>query len=147
MLRTLPKAVFVSMLLLSQAKAQVPIKVFKTPTCGCCSKWVEHLRANGFSPTVKYVPSTAEYRRKFGVPEKLSSCHTAVVGAYAVEGHVPAQDIRRMLKERAKGKGISVPGMPIGSPGMEQGERRDPYSVLLFDASGKISEFQRHNAR
>lgn len=147
MLRILKNTLFASILLGSQVQAQVPIEVFKTPTCGCCSKWVEHLRANGFSPTVKDVPSTAEYRRKFGVPEKLLSCHTAVVGGYAVEGHVPAQDIHRLLKEHPKAKGLAVPGMPIGSPGMEQGERRDPYSVLLFDSAGKISEFQRHNAR
>jgi hypothetical protein len=142
MVRTL----FAAILLGSQVHAAIAIEVFKTATCGCCSKWVEHLRANGFSPTVKDVQNTAEYRRKFGVPERLQSCHTAVVRGYAIEGHVPAQDIHRLLKERSKGKGLAVPGMPIGSPGMEQGERRDPYSVLLFDSSGNISEFQRHNA-
>src|SRR5262245_1225599 len=147
MLKSVQTAVFTTVLLVSNVQAQVPIEVFKTPTCGCCNKWVEHLRANGFSPTVKDVPSTAEYRRKFGVPERLLSCHTAIVGVYAIEGHVPAQDIHRLLKERSKGRGLAVPGMPIGSPGMEHGERRDPYVVLLFDASGKISEFQRHNAR
>ena len=146
MARTFRYALFAAILIGFQVHAAVAIEVFKTPTCGCCSKWVEHLRANGFSPTVKDVPSTEEYRRKFGVPERLASCHTAVVRGYAIEGHVPAQDIHRLLKERSKGKGLAVPGMPIGSPGMEQGDRRDPYSVLLFDASGKISEFQRHNS-
>jgi hypothetical protein len=141
------RAVFAATLLCFQVQAQTPIEVFKTPTCGCCSKWVEHLKVNGFSATVKDVRSTAEYRRRFGVPERLASCHTAVVGGYAVEGHVPAQAIRRLLKQRPEAKGIAVPGMPIGSPGMEQGDKRDAYSVLLFDSSGKISEFERHNVR
>lgn len=123
------------------------IEVFKTPTCGCCGKWVEHLRANGFTAKVTDVPNTAEYRKKFGVPEKLLSCHTAVVSGYAVEGHVPAADILRMLKIRPKGKGLAVPGMPIGSPGMEQGSRRDAYSVLLFDSTGAVSDFQKYTAQ
>ena len=121
--------------------------VFKTPTCGCCGKWVDHMKANGFEAKVNEVPSTAEYRRKFGVPEKLLSCHTAVVQGYAIEGHVPAEDVLRLLKLKPKGKGLAVPGMPIGSPGMEQGARRDPYSVLLFDEKGGVSEFKRYSAR
>ena len=117
--------------------------VYKTRTCGCCGKWVEHLRANGFDVTVNDVPSTAEYRKKYGVPDALASCHTAVVNGYTVEGHIPAADIHRLLKQRPKGKGIAVPGMPMGSPGME-GPRRQAYSVLLFQADGSTSVFEKH---
>lgn len=123
------------------------VVVYKTPTCGCCGKWVDHMRANGFDVSVTEVRSTAEYRRKFGVPEKLMSCHTAVVNGYAIEGHVPAADVQRLLKTRVKAKGLSVPGMPIGSPGMEQGPKRQAYSVLLIDVKGGASEFQRYEAR
>ena len=119
------------------------IEVYKTRTCGCCAKWVEHLKANGFTPTVTDVPSTAEYRKKYGVPDQLLSCHTAVVNGYTVEGHVPAADIHRMLKTKPKAKGLAVPGMPLGSPGMEAA-RKDAYSVLLFKADGTTSVFQKY---
>jgi len=117
--------------------------VFKTPTCGCCTKWVEHARANGFQVTVRDVASTVEYRRQYGVPDSLQSCHTAIVEGYTIEGHVPAADMLRLLKTRPKAKGLAVPGMPLGSPGME-GARRDPYSVLLFDAAGRISVYRKY---
>jgi hypothetical protein len=130
----------------SMAAAATKIDVYKTKTCGCCGKWVEHLKANGFDVTVHDVPSTAEYRQKYGVPEKLLSCHTAVVGGYAVEGHVPAKDIQRLLQTHPKGKGIAAPGMPAGSPGME-GPRSDAYSVLLFDEQGNTTEFQKYPAK
>src|SRR5439155_9628872 len=123
-----------------------PVNVFKTATCGCCAKWVEHLRTNGFEVKVQDVPSTAEYRRKYGVPDKLQSCHTAVVGGYAIEGHVPAREIQRLLKSGAKAKGLAVPGMPAGSPGME-GSRSDAYAVLLFEADGRSSVYQSYPGR
>ena len=128
--------------LLLQA-APPEVDVYKTRTCGCCAKWVDHLKANGFAPRVMDVPSTAEYRKQYGVPEKLQSCHTAVVGGYAIEGHVPAADIHRLLKQKPKAKGLAVPGMPAGSPGMETG-RRDAYSVLLFNTDGSTSVFQKY---
>ena len=132
------------LLIAAQANAADPtITVYKTKTCGCCGKWVDHLRSNGLEPVVNDVPSTAEYRKKFGVPESLMSCHTAVVNGYAIEGHIPAADIHRLLKEKPKATGIAVPGMPIGSPGME-GSRRDAYAVYLFDGSGKTTVFQKH---
>lgn len=121
--------------------------VYKTRTCGCCGKWVEHMKANGFDVEVNDVPSTADYRRKYGVPEELRSCHTAVVNGYAIEGHVPAADVQRLLKSNAKVKGISAPGMPIGSPGMEQGPRQDAYDVVQFTAAGTKSVFQSHPAK
>jgi hypothetical protein len=121
--------------------------VYKSPTCGCCGKWVEHMRANGFRVEVADVQSTAVYREKYGVPEKLRSCHTAVVNGYAIEGHVPASDVQRLLKTKPKVKGIAVPGMPIGSPGMEQGNTRQAYSVVSFDSGGNVGEFQRYEAK
>jgi hypothetical protein len=127
--------------------ARPAMQVYKTATCGCCSKWVEHMRANGFEVRVTDVQSTAEYRRKYGVPEKLLSCHTAAVNGYAIEGHVPAADVHRLLKSGTKAKGLAVPGMPIGSPGMEQGPRRQAYSVILFDEKGGTSEFQKYAAQ
>jgi hypothetical protein len=137
-----------SLLFCQSAPAASPeMTVFKTPTCGCCGKWIEHMKANGFDVKVTDVPSTAEYRRKYGVPEKFRSCHTAVVNGYAIEGHVPAADVQRMLKTRAKAKGLAVPGMPIGSPGMEQGTKRQAYSVVLFDENGDASDFQKYEAQ
>ncbi|MEP6535625.1 MAG: DUF411 domain-containing protein [Bryobacteraceae bacterium] len=121
--------------------AEPEITVFKTKTCGCCGKWVEHVRASGFKVTVKEVASTAEYQKQYGVPERLQSCHTAIVGGYTIEGHVPAADIQRLLKERPKAKGLAVPGMPAGSPGME-GARSDAYSVVQFDAAGAASVYR-----
>jgi hypothetical protein len=119
------------------------MKVFKTRTCGCCGKWVEHLKANGFKVVVQDVADTAESRMRYGVPNKLQSCHTAVVNGYFIEGHVPAREIRRLLNERPKAKGLVVPGMPAGSPGME-GSRNDAYAVLLFDALGRLSVYQNY---
>lgn len=136
----------ISLCQLGQA-ADPKMQVYKTSTCGCCAKWVDHMKASGFDVEVTNVPSTAEYRKKYGVPDKLMSCHTAVVSGYTVEGHVPASDVQRMIKTHAKGKGIAVPGMPIGSPGMEQGTARQAYSVVLFDDKGGVSEFKRYEAK
>lgn len=116
------------------------IAVYMSPDCGCCGAWVEHLRKNSFNARVHDVADVTPYRKKFGVPQALGSCHTAVVGGYAIEGHVPAADIKRLLVERPKAKGLAVPAMPMGSPGME-GPRRDPYDVLLFDAKGRTRVF------
>lgn len=128
-----------------QAHAALPtIEVYKTPTCGCCHLWVEHLRDNGFSVNAHDVDDTAGYRKKFGVPEALGSCHTGVVGGYALEGHVPAREIKRLLAERPKVKGLAVPAMVQGSPGME-GPRSDPYDVLAFRANGQTTVYQHYN--
>jgi hypothetical protein len=111
------------------------IDVYKSPACGCCSKWAEHLQLNGFEVTTHEVNDLTAFRTKAGVPQRLASCHTALIEGYAVEGHVPAADIQRLIRERPKARGLSVPGMPRGSPGME-GPRADPYDVLLFSADG-----------
>ena len=123
------------------------VTVYKTETCGCCGVWVNHLRQSKFSVKVVEVDNTAEYQKKYGVTTALRSCHTATVGGYTIEGHVPASEIQRLLKEKPKAKGLAVPGMPIGSPGMEVGERRDPYAVLLFDAAGKTTVYRQYSAR
>jgi hypothetical protein len=109
------------------------ITVYKTPWCGCCSDWVDHLRAEGLPLVVVEKPDLRATRAALGVPEDLASCHTAEVDGYAIEGHVPAREIRRMLAERPAIRGIAVPGMPLGSPGMEvDGVPADPYDVVTF---------------
>jgi hypothetical protein len=119
------------------------ITVYKSPLCGCCTKWEEHMRANGFSVKSVNVDDIRPYKSRYAVTPSLASCHTAVIDGYVVEGHVPAADIKRMLKERPAIQGLAVPGMPGGSPGMEQG-RVDPYDVLTFDKSGNLSVYSRH---
>jgi len=111
--------------------------VYKTATCGCCSKWIDHLRANGFTVDAKDVTEAAlvSMKRDVGVPSALESCHTAIVDGYVVEGHVPADVIQEFLDEHPKAVGLAVPGMPLGSPGMES-DVKQPYNVLVFDASG-----------
>ena len=129
-----------------QAPTAVTVEVFKTPTCGCCGVWVEHLRANGFT-VVAHEVDQAELdgiAREAGLGTELRSCHTAKVGGYAVEGHVPAADIKRLLAERPEVAGIAVPGMPVGSPGMEMGDRRDPYNVVAFTRDGRRSVFAQY---
>ena len=124
------------------------VTVYKLASCGCCKGWVEHLKQNGFQVTVHDVPNTAPYRQKYGIPDSLQSCHTAIVGNYVIEGHVPASEIKRMLKEKAAAKGLAVPGMPLGSPGMEalKPSRRDAYSVVLVTPSGKTSVYRAYPA-
>jgi hypothetical protein len=122
------------------AAARPAVRVFKSPSCGCCGDWVAHLKANGFDVTVEDAGNVAA-RARLGIPASLGSCHTAEVGGYAIEGHVPAADIRRLLAERPKARGLAVPGMPNGAPGMEQGGRRDPYDVLLVLADGTTSRY------
>jgi hypothetical protein len=123
------------------------ITVWKTPNCGCCKDWVAHLRDNGFQVVTHDVPDTAPMRQKLGLPAKFGSCHTAQLGAYVLEGHVPAQEVRRLLREKPKAVGLAVPGMPVGSPGMEMGEARDAYDVLLVLADGSSRVYQSYAAR
>lgn len=129
------------------ASAATPvIEVYKSATCGCCTAWVEHLKANGFTAKIKNVDDTSDYRAKFGIPQALGSCHTAMVQGYAIEGHVPAADIKRLLAEKPKAVGLAVPSMPLGSPGME-GPRKDPYDVLLVQANGRYSSYQHYSGK
>ncbi|HKQ31093.1 MAG TPA: DUF411 domain-containing protein [Burkholderiales bacterium] len=119
------------------------IEVYKSPTCGCCGKWVKHLEANGFKVKAHDVDDVSVYKERFGVPVALGACHTAKVGDYAIEGHVPAEDIKRLLKERPKVKGIGVAGMPAGSPGMES-PHPERYEVKSFDLDGALKTFAKH---
>lgn len=114
----------------TQAVATATVEVYKSPTCGCCDKWVDHMRDHGFTVKTHDV-GNKEIRKKSGISETVGSCHTALVNGYAIEGHVPAPDVIRLLKERPKAIGLAVPDMPHGSPGME-GSRSDPYNVLLL---------------
>lgn len=122
------------------------ITVYKTATCGCCAAWVEHMRGNGFQATVHDVSRAKLIERKkaFGVDRGLASCHTATIGGYVVEGHVPAADVRRLLDERPSIAGIAVPGMPQGSPGMDYGQASEAYNVIAFDDAGGFRVFARH---
>jgi hypothetical protein len=116
--------------------------VYKSPTCGCCGAWVKHVRAAGYNVETVDVDDVTPYKTKHGVPLELSSCHTGVVDGYAIEGHVPADLIDRLLREQPKNaKALAVPGMPLGSPGMEVGGRKDAYDVLLIDNKGKSTVY------
>ncbi|MFL5580662.1 MAG: DUF411 domain-containing protein [Gemmatimonadaceae bacterium] len=118
--------------------------VYKSPTCGCCKNWVEHVQAAGFKVTVRDTADVTPIKQQYGVADSLHSCHTAIVNGYVVEGHVPAEDIARMLKERPKIAGLAVPGMPMGSPGMEVGGTKSPYEVIAFTKGGKSSVYAKH---
>ena len=119
------------------------ITVYKSPTCGCCTKWVSHLQANGFEVETIDLQDMSAVKAEAGISRQLSSCHTAKTGGYVIEGHVPADDIKRLLKERPDVTGLTVPGMPMGSPGME-GYRKDNYDVLTFTRTGETAVFSRH---
>lgn len=119
------------------------VTVYKSPTCGCCEKWIDHLEDNGFDVVSKDVRDLSAVKAAYAVAPRLASCHTALVDGYVVEGHVPAVDIKRLLAERPPVKGLAVPGMPMGSPGME-GPRNDPYDVVTFDGEGRTKVFARH---
>jgi hypothetical protein len=119
------------------------VKVYKSKTCGCCSKWVDHLREAGFTVEATNVPDVSVYKRQHGVPPQLASCHTAIVQGYVVEGHVPADDVIRMLKLQPEVLGIAVPGMPLGSPGMEA-PNPEYYETLAFDGFGNTEVFAVH---
>jgi hypothetical protein len=125
------------------AAAELPeVHVYKSPTCGCCSKWIDHLRAEGFTVRATDVPDVTPVKRENGLPEELASCHTAFVDGYLVEGHVPATDVKRLLEERPQVAGLAVPRMPIGSPGME-GPNPVKYEVLSFGTKG-VEVFAEH---
>ena len=118
------------------------VTVWKTPNCGCCSEWVSHLRSNGFEVVTHDVKDTAPMRQKLGLAEKFGSCHTGLLGSYVLEGHVPAREMRRLLQEKPQAIGLAVPGMPTGSPGMEMGNARDAFDVLLVLKDGNSRVYQ-----
>ena len=121
----------------AEAARQSVIDVYKDPACGCCSLWVEHLREDGFTVTARDTQKLAALKTENGVPREMQSCHTALVGDYVIEGHVPAADVRRLLRDRPAIAGLAVAGMPIGSPGMEvEGVPAQPYDVMAFEEGG-----------
>ncbi len=127
-----------------QAELSKEITVYKNPNCGCCKKWISYLESNGYKVTPVNTRDVYQWKIKFGVPEKISACHTAIIDGYVVEGHVTARDIKRLLLIRPKAKGIAVPGMPVGTPGMEKGNSKEPYNVYSFDEKGNTEVFVKH---
>ncbi|MDQ3077954.1 MAG: DUF411 domain-containing protein [Pseudomonadota bacterium] len=144
MRKTLFTSLAVVVMFVGTAAHAATMTVYKSPTCGCCAKWVEHVEKHGFE--VKVVPTAdmMAVKMKAGVPDDLYSCHTTMVGGYVVEGHVPAADIKRLLAQKPRARGIAVAGMPMGAPGMEHGDHRQPYSTMLIGANGKASLFAKH---
>ena len=127
------------------AAPDVPVvDVYKSPSCGCCSKWIDHLKANGFAVRSHDTDTVAQHKARLGVPPGYGSCHTAEVGGYVIEGHVPAREIKRLLKEKPRARGLVVPAMPIGSPGMEAGGRKDPYEVFLVNRNGSTRTYAQY---
>jgi hypothetical protein len=129
------------------AESRVPavsVVVYKDPNCGCCKSWVDHLRKHGFDVAIRDTNDVSGAKITGRVPEQLQTCHTAFVNGYVVEGHVPAADIQKMLDEKPKIAGIGVAGMPAGSPGMEVGNRHDPYDVVAFNRDGSMRVFAHH---
>ena len=124
--------------------AAAVINVVKTASCGCCGKWVEHMKKAGHDVRVTNVADVTPTAKRLGVPDDLRSCHTSTVGGYAIEGHVPAADIARLLKEKPKAAGIAVAGMVAGSPGMEMGNQKPAYQTIIFTRDGKRKVFAQH---
>lgn len=131
---------------LTAEDSAVTIDVYKSPTCGCCSAWIAHMRNAGFEVRARDVDQDTLWavKARAGITPELGSCHTALVDGYVVEGHVPAGDVKRLLAERPEALGLTVPGMPIGSPGMEMGDQREPFATLLVLPGGATEVFHRH---
>jgi hypothetical protein len=125
-----------ALLPLRTATSAPEVVVYKSPTCGCCSAWIDHLQDNGFKVVARDTTDLTTIKEQHGVTPELASCHTAVVDGYVLEGHVPAADVKTLLAQRPAITGLAVPGMPIGSPGMEQGDTKQPYDVVAFDKQG-----------
>jgi hypothetical protein len=129
----------------SAAQAKPGLVVYKDPSCGCCQQWVVHMQSNGYTAKVNNVSPMDPIKVQHKIPQQLQSCHTTLVGGYVIEGHVPASDIARLLKEKPKGiLGLTIPGMPQSAPGMDL-KPFQPYVVLTFDAQGKTTEYARHD--
>ena len=123
------------------AEKPIDIVVYRSPTCECCGKWLEHMKKNNFNIKDIVTDDVQAIKKKYGVPEEMASCHTAIVDGYVIEGHVPANDIMKLLKTKPKIVGIAVPGMPSGTPGMEMGDRKDSYNVMSFDKENHYKIF------
>ena len=130
--------------LMQNVSAEPEMTVYKSPTCGCCGKWITHMEENGFKVNAVDLVEMNVVKEKYGIQKNLASCHTAVIDGYFIEGHVPANDVKRLLTEKTKTKGLTVPGMPIGSPGMEMGDRVDAYQVLSVNEDGSTEVFNQY---
>jgi hypothetical protein len=130
--------------LTAQAQAATELTVYRSPSCNCCGHWVDHMQAAGFAVDDVVTDDMDAIKDQYGVPEALASCHTALVKGYVIEGHVPATDVQRLLSDRPAILGIAAPGMPVGSPGMETGDRVDPYTVVSFTRAGETATFAEH---
>lgn len=128
---------------ISTAANAAQLTVLKSPYCGCCAKWIEHVQQHGFTIKVVETEEMAAVKQRLGVPQRLASCHTTMAAGYFIEGHVPAADIKRLLAQKPKATGIAVPGMPAGSPGMESAGK-EPYATVLVHLDGTTSVFARH---
>lgn len=133
-----------ALLACAETAVAATLMVTKSATCGCCGAWIDRMKTAGFEVEVRVVDDVTPTARKLGVPDRLRSCHTSEIEGYVIEGHVPAADIRRLLATKPKAAGLSVPGMPMGSPGMEHGNHRESYQTILFDKSGKTAVFASH---
>ena len=129
----------------SDAADAVEIMVYRDPSCHCCGRWMDHLREQGFEPRNIPTENMDAFKQQHGIPDELASCHTAVVNGYLIEGHVPAADIKQLLAEQTQVAGIAVPGMPIGTPGMESEEDSDPFTVFSFDNQGNVTALNEYS--
>lgn len=134
----------VSFALLQKASAESEMTVYKSPTCDCCGKWITHMEENGFKVKTVDVIEMNVVKEKYGIKRNLASCHTAIIDGYFIEGHVPASDVKRLLANKTNTKGLTVPGMPVGSPGMEMGDRVDNYQVLSVKSDGSTDVFNQY---
>jgi len=145
--RTILATLLLSRHILAQ-RIKPTVTVYKDANCTCCGKWIQHLEDNGFNTRAKDMPlpELRQLKTSYKIPPAMQSCHTGIVDGYVIEGHIPAADVQRLLSERPKALGLAVPGMPIGSPGME-GARNEAYSVLMLDAAGRTSVFKKYERR
>ncbi|WP_375322011.1 DUF411 domain-containing protein [Aliivibrio logei] len=144
-MKNLKFAFFSFVLFSSSAFASTEVMTYKSPYCGCCSEWVEHMEENGFTVKIENHEDMNPIKEKLGVEPRLASCHTAVIDGYVFEGHIPAADIKKFLADPRDFKGLAVPGMPMGSPGMEYGDKKDKYQVVAFKENGKLALFNTYN--
>lgn len=128
----------------TKLSATPEIVVYRSPSCSCCGGWIDYMKKQGFQTKVILTSDIEAVKQKYSVPDRLASCHTAVVNGYVIEGHVPVNDVKRLLQEKPNIAGISVPEMPVGTPGMEAGDRRDPFTVFSFDKNGTAKVFNKY---
>lgn len=133
-----------SFVVMQNVSAEPEMTVYKSPTCGCCGKWITHMEENGLKVNAVDILEMNVVKERYGITRNLASCHTAIIDGYYIEGHVPAADVKRLIAEKTNSKGLTVPGMPVGSPGMEMGDRVDSYQVLSVKSDGSTEVFNQY---